>query len=57
MVNDVRFAPLHIPFPMVWQMLGIVLTTVVVSIVFVLDRRAGVDDEEAEFLEKTGSER
>jgi hypothetical protein len=56
LVNDVRFAPMHIPFPMFWQMLGIVLTTVVVSIVFVLDRRAGVDDEEAEFLEKTGSE-
>jgi hypothetical protein len=55
-VNDVPFAPLHIPFPMAWQMLGIVVTTVVVAVVFVLDRRAGVDDEEAEFLEQTGGE-
>jgi hypothetical protein len=30
-VNDVSFAPLHIPFPMIWQLLGVVFTTVVIS--------------------------
>jgi Protein of unknown function (DUF3311) len=53
-VNDVDLAPLHIPFPMVWQLLGIVVTSVVVAVVFRLDRRAGVEREEAEFLAATG---
>ncbi|MEJ3658073.1 DUF3311 domain-containing protein [Actinomycetes bacterium KLBMP 9759] len=46
-VNEVAVAPLHIPFPMFWQMLGIVLTSAVIGTVFVLDRKAGVADEEA----------
>jgi len=46
MVNDVSYAPLHIPFPMLWQMLGVVFTSVVIAVVFVLDRRAGVNDED-----------
>lgn len=51
-VNDVPWAPLHIPFPMFWQMLGIAGTSVVIGIVFVLDRRAGVDsDDMAEDLD------
>ncbi len=45
-VNDVSYAPLHIPFPMLWQMLGVVFTSVVIAVVFVLDRRAGVNDED-----------
>jgi len=53
-VNDVDLAPLHIPFPMVWQLLGIVVTSVVVAVVFRLDRGAGVEREEAEFLAATG---
>jgi hypothetical protein len=52
-VNDVDLAPLHIPFPMVWQLLGIVVTSVVVAVVFRLDRGAGVEREEAEFLAAT----
>jgi len=39
-VNDVALRPIGLPFPMVWQMLGIVLTTCVIGIVFALDRRA-----------------
>jgi hypothetical protein len=39
-VNDVALRPLGLPFPMVWQMLGIVLTTCVIGVVFALDRRA-----------------
>lgn len=49
-VNNVPLRPLNLPFPMVWQMLGIVLTSVLIGIVFRLDRRAGVDVDEAEFL-------
>ncbi|HWN36130.1 MAG TPA: DUF3311 domain-containing protein [Pseudonocardia sp.] len=52
-VNDIDLAPLHIPFPMLWQLLGIVVTSIVVAVVFRLDRRAGVDREEAEFLAST----
>jgi hypothetical protein len=52
-VNDVRAAPLNIPFPMLWQMLGIVATTVVIAVVFRLDRAAGVDDEERRFAAAT----
>jgi uncharacterized membrane protein len=39
-VNDVALRPFGLPFPMVWQMLGIVLTTIVIGVVFALDRRA-----------------
>jgi phosphotransferase system glucose/maltose/N-acetylglucosamine-specific IIC component len=39
-VNDVALRPLGLPFPMVWQMVGIVLTTCVIAVVFALDRRA-----------------
>lgn len=52
-VNDVSWAPLHIPFPMLWQMTGVVLTSIVIAIVFRLDNRAGLDGEEAEFLANT----
>jgi hypothetical protein len=52
-VNDVDLAPLHIPFPLLWQLLGIVATSIVVAVVFRLDRRAGVEREEAEFLANT----
>jgi hypothetical protein len=40
LVNDVAWRPLGLPFPMVWQMAGIVFTTAVIAVVFVLDRRA-----------------
>jgi hypothetical protein len=39
--NGVRLHPLGLPFPMAWQMAGVVLTTAVVGLVLVLDRRAG----------------
>ncbi|MCW2881396.1 MAG: hypothetical protein JWQ95_5496 [Sphaerisporangium sp.] len=53
LVNDVQAAPLNIPFPMLWQMLGIVATTIVIAVVFRLDRAAGVDDEERRFVAAT----
>ena len=39
LVDDVALRPFSLPFPMVWQMAGIVFTTLVVGIVFLIDRR------------------
>jgi hypothetical protein len=44
-VNGVSFDPLNVPFPMWWQMAGVVFTTLIIGAVFVLDRRHGTDDE------------
>jgi hypothetical protein len=47
LVNDIALRPFGLPFPMAWQMAGIVLTSVVIAIVFRLDRRrAGSQDIE-----------
>jgi uncharacterized membrane protein len=45
-VNDIAFAPLHIPFPMWWQMAGVVFTTIVIAVVFRLDQRRGIAEDE-----------
>jgi Protein of unknown function (DUF3311) len=52
-VNDIAATPFGMPFPMVWQMAGIVLTSVVIAIVFRLDAKAGVEADEAAFLAKS----
>jgi hypothetical protein len=52
-VNDIAATPFGMPFPMVWQMAGIVLTSVVIAIVFRLDAKAGVETDEAAFLAKS----
>jgi hypothetical protein len=44
-----------LPFPMFWQMAGIVLASIVIGLVFFMDRRAGLEDEEASFLERTSA--
>ena len=54
-VNDVAVKPFGLPFPMFWQMAGIVLASIVIGLVFFMDHRAGVEDEEASFLEKTSA--
>jgi hypothetical protein len=45
--NGVQARPFELPFPMAWQMGGIVFTTLVIALVFALDKRAdaaaGVD--------------
>ncbi len=38
--NGVDLRPFHLPFPMAWQMAGILFTTLVIALVFLLDRRA-----------------
>ncbi len=40
LIDDVTLRPFSLPFPMAWQMAGIVLTTIVIAIVHALDRRA-----------------
>jgi len=38
-VNDVPLRPFSLPFPMFWQMLGILVTTGVIGVVMSIDRR------------------
>jgi hypothetical protein len=39
LVDDVAWRPLQLPFPMFWQMLGVVFTSGVIGLVYALDRR------------------
>lgn len=39
LVNDVAWRPLGLPFPMVWQMAGIVFASVIIAIVHAIDKR------------------
>lgn len=39
LVNDVAWQPFGLPFPMAWQMAGILFTTAVIAVVFAIDRR------------------
>lgn len=54
-VNDIAATPFGMPFPMVWQILGIIVSTLVIATVFHLDNKAGLDKEEAEFIEATSN--
>jgi hypothetical protein len=53
LVNDVSSAPFSIPFPMVWQMAGVLVASAVIGVVFLLDERAGAAAEEADFIAAT----
>jgi hypothetical protein len=48
LVNDVAAQPFGLPFPMLWQMLGIVLTSVAIAIVYIQDQREPAREEQAE---------
>lgn len=52
-INEVAWAPFGLPFPMLWQMVGIVLTSVLIAIVFRLDRAQGVEGDDAAFIAAT----
>lgn len=39
LVNDVAWRPFSLPFPMVWQMAGIVVTSAIIAIIFSIDRK------------------
>ena len=45
-VNDVAWRPFSLPFPMVWQMIGILVTTLVIATVFAIDERVDPEIEE-----------
>lgn len=49
LVNDVAWRPFSLPFPMVWQMAGILITSAIIAFIFSIDRRypefAAGDDE------------
>lgn len=53
LVNDVAMRPFGMPFPMVWQLAGVVFASIVFAVVFHLDRRAGLEEEEADFIAAT----
>lgn len=42
--NGLDARPLGLPFPMVWQMAGVVLASACIAVVLVLDRRADAAD-------------
>jgi hypothetical protein len=52
-VNGVSWSPFGLPFPMLWQLAGIVLTSVLIAVVFRLDRAHGVEREEEAFIAAT----
>ncbi len=39
LVNDVEWRPLGLPFPMMWQLIGIVVAAAVIAIVHALDKK------------------
>ncbi|MFN9973946.1 MAG: DUF3311 domain-containing protein [Phycisphaerae bacterium] len=43
LVNDISWRPMSLPFPMVWQMAGVVLATLVIAVVFAIDQRLDRD--------------
>ncbi|PEQ13579.1 hypothetical protein B2G71_04410 [Novosphingobium sp. PC22D] len=48
LVNDIAWRPFSLPFPMVWQMLGILFTTAIIAVVFALDEKAERGDSGAD---------
>lgn len=38
LVNDIAWRPFSLPFPMVWQMAGILVTSALIAIIFALDK-------------------
>lgn len=45
-VNDIAWRPFGLPFPMVWQMAGIVFTSTLIAIVFRIDNRIDAEIED-----------
>ncbi|RYE39203.1 MAG: DUF3311 domain-containing protein [Hyphomicrobiales bacterium] len=43
-VNDIAWRPFSLPFPMVWQLCGILLATAIIATVFWLDERVEAND-------------
>jgi hypothetical protein len=47
LVNDVGLRPFGLPFPMAWQMAGILIASLAIGIVYRLDRRRAAEDQDA----------
>lgn len=45
LVNDVAWRPFSLPFPMVWQMAGIVITSLIIAFIFSIDAKHPEFDE------------
>ncbi len=41
LVNGIGWRPFGLPFPMVWQLAGIVFASLIIALVHALDKRAG----------------
>ncbi|WP_044336029.1 DUF3311 domain-containing protein [Sphingomonas hengshuiensis] len=54
-VNDVAWRPLSLPFPMAWQMVGIVVASIVIAIVYAIDRRHPEFAADADTLPGSGA--
>lgn len=54
-INSVALTPLGLPFPLLWQMLGIVFSSLIFALVFHLDRAAGLEREEMRDVDGTVS--
>jgi Protein of unknown function (DUF3311) len=54
-INNVAWTPFGMPFPMLWQMTGVVLTSAVIALVFRLDRAEGIEREEVAFIAETSA--
>lgn len=46
-VNDIVWRPFGLPFPMVWQMAGVVFATAMIALVHHLDKRSGIAADDA----------
>lgn len=47
-VNGIAWRPLSLPFPMMWQLIGIVITSIMIAIVFRIDERREAEAGEGE---------
>jgi hypothetical protein len=47
-INDVEIPGWPVPFPLIWQMLGVVLTTVVIALAYQVDKSVEDSDHAAE---------
>lgn len=45
-INDVEIPGVPVPFPLIWQMLGVILTSIVIALVFQVDAAAGNDGDD-----------
>ncbi|WP_202385630.1 DUF3311 domain-containing protein [Altericroceibacterium endophyticum] len=54
LVNDIRWDGLFLPFPMLWQMVGILVATASIGTVYKIDRKRAAAAGEFDAPEQTG---